>query len=78
MSFNTSRHAINEVNGWVAGRLTNIRAQLKKTDKDDPMYEYLLERITYHERFIDARNSMIGKEMPPDKRAIKRHLINKG
>ena len=77
MSFNTNRSTINEVNGWVAGRLTNIRRQLKITDPEDPMYEYLLERIAYHEKFIDARNSMIGKELPPNKRAVKRHLINK-
>ena len=77
MSFNTNRSTINEVNGWVAGRLTNIRRQLKITDPEDPMYEYLLERIAYHEKFIEARNSMIGKELPPDKRAVKRHLINK-
>ncbi len=50
MSFNTNRSTINEINGWVAGRLTNIRRQLKATDPNDPMYEYLLERIAYHEK----------------------------
>ena len=68
MAFNTKPSTIAEINGWVAGRLTNTRNQLKRTDKDDPLYDYLLERIAYYEKFIAARESLIGKKLPPSRR----------
>jgi len=68
MSFNTRPSTINEVNSWVAGRLTNARNELKRTDPEHPNYDYLLERIAYYEKFIDARNKIIGKKLPESKR----------
>ena len=68
MAFNTRPSTINEINSWVAGRLTNARYQLKQTNKDDPLYDYLLDRIAYYEKFIEARNKLIGKKLPESKR----------
>ena len=69
MSFNTRPSTIAEVNSWVAGRLTNARNELKRTDPSDPNYEWLLERIAYYEKYIDARNKLIGKKLPESKRS---------
>jgi len=66
--FNTRPSTINEVNGWVSKRLSAARDELSRTDKDDPLYEYLLERIAYLEKFIDARSKLIGKKLPESKR----------
>ena len=66
--FNTRPSTINEINSWVAGRLTNTRNELRRTDPNDPLYEYLLERIAYYEKYIDARTNLIGKKLPESKR----------
>ena len=68
MAFNTRPSTINEINGWVSGRLYNAKDQLRRTDKDDPLYDYLLERIAYFEKFIEARQKLIGKKLPESKR----------
>jgi hypothetical protein len=68
MAFNTKPSTIAEVNSWVSKRRTNALYQLKQTDPSDPMYQYLLERIAYFDKYIAARNSLIGKKLPPSKR----------
>jgi hypothetical protein len=68
MSFNTRPSTINEINDWVSKRLTNCRAEMKRTKKGTPEYDYLLEREAYLQKFIDARVSLIGKELPENKR----------
>jgi len=68
MSFNTRPSTINEINSWVNKRLTNARYQLKQTDPSDPLYEYLLERIAYYEKYVDVRTNLIGKKLPTKKR----------
>lgn len=78
MAFNTKPSTIAEINSWVAGRLTNTRYQLKKTKKDDPLYDYLVERIAYYENFIEARNKLIGKKLPESKRDKWKKKLNKG
>jgi len=42
---------------------------LKQTDPKDPFYAYLLERIEYCKTYTDKMDSMIGKKLPPNKRA---------
>lgn len=68
MAFNTKPSTINEINGWVSGRLTNVLDEMKRTPKGTPEYEYLEGRVEYFQKFIDARNSMIGKKLPESKR----------
>ena len=68
MSFNTRPSTINEINGWVSARLSNVHRQMEITPEDDPLYEYLLERKQYLEKFIEARQSMIGKTLPENPR----------
>lgn len=68
MAFNTRPSTINEINGWVSGRLTNVLDEMKRTPKGTPEYEYLESRVEYLQKFIDARNSMIGKKLPESKR----------
>lgn len=68
MAFNTKPSTIAEINSWVNKRKTNALYQLKQTDPADPMYKYLLERIEYFDKYIDARNSLIGKKLPTSKR----------
>ena len=68
MAFNTKPSTIAEVNSWVSKRRTNALYQLKQTDPTDPLYQYLLDRIAYFDKYIDARNSLIGKKLPPSKR----------
>jgi len=68
MSFNTRPSTIAEINSWVNKRKTNALYQLKKTDPDDPLYEYLKERIAYYDSFVEARTSLIGKKLPRSKR----------
>ena len=68
MSFNTRPSTINEINGWVSGRLTNVLDEMKRTPKGTPEYEYLEGRVEYLQKFIDARNSLIGKKLPESKR----------
>ncbi len=68
MSFNTRPSTIAEINSWVNKRKTNALYQLKKTPKDDPLYDYLIERIAYYDRFVAARTSMIGKKLPKNPR----------
>lgn len=68
MAFNTKPSTIAEVNSWVAKRRTNAYYQLKQTDPSDPMYKYLEERIAYYDKYIDARNNLIGKKLPKSKR----------
>jgi hypothetical protein len=68
MAFNTRPSTINEINGWVSGRLTNVMDEMKRTPKGTPEYEYLEGRVEYLQKFIDARNSMIGKKLPESKR----------
>ena len=41
---------------------------MKRTKKGTPEYDYLLEREAYLQKFIDARTSLIGKELPENKR----------
>jgi hypothetical protein len=74
MSFNTRPSTIAEINSWVNKRLTNTRYQLQQTDKDDPLYEYLLERIAYYEKYVTARESLIGKKLPVKKRDRWKHI----
>ena len=68
MAFNTKPSTINEINGWVSGRLTNVLDEMKRTPKGTPEYEYLEGRVEYLQKFIDARNSIIGKKLPESKR----------
>lgn len=68
MAFNTKPSTIAEINSWVSKRRTNALYALKQTDPGDPMYQYLLERIAYFDKYIDARNSLIGKKLPTSKR----------
>ena len=68
MAFNTKPSTINEINGWVSGRLTNVMDEMKRTPKGTPEYEYLEGRVEYLQKFIDARNSIIGKKLPESKR----------
>ena len=68
MSFNTRPSTIHEINGWVSGRLTNVLDEMKRTPKGTPEYEYLEGRVEYLQKFIDARNSLIGKKLPESKR----------
>lgn len=68
MAFNTKPSTIAEINSWVSKRRTNAVYQLKQTDPNDPLYQYLLERIEYFDKFIDARNRLIGKKLPMSKR----------
>ena len=68
MAFNTKPSTINEINGWVSGRLTNVLDEMKRTPKGTPEYEYLEGRVEYLQKFIDARNSLIGKKLPESKR----------
>lgn len=68
MAFNTRPSTIAEVNSWVNKRKTNAEYQLKQTDPSDPLYQYLLDRIAYCEKFVDARTSLIGKKLPTKKR----------
>ena len=68
MSFNTRPSTINEINSWVNKRLTNTRYQLKQTDPKDPLYDYLLERIAYYEKYVEVRTNLIGKKLPTKKR----------
>jgi hypothetical protein len=68
MSFNTRPSTINEINSWVSGRLTNVLDEMKRTPKGTPEYEYLEGRVEYLQKFIDARNSLIGKKLPESKR----------
>ena len=68
MAFNTKPSTINEINGWVSGRLTNVLDEMKRTPKGTPEYEYLESRVEYLQKFIDARNSIIGKKLPESKR----------
>jgi|TARA_B100002019_G_scaffold292016_1_gene313880 hypothetical protein len=68
MSFNTRPSTIAEINSWVNKRKTDALYQLKQTPKDDPLYDYLLERIAYFDKFVEARTSLIGKKLPRSKR----------
>lgn len=68
MAFNTKPSTIAEINSWVSKRRTNALYQLKQTDPTDPLYQYLLDRIAYFDKFIEARNSLIGKKLPISKR----------
>ena len=68
MAFNTKPSTIAEINSWVSKRRTNALYQLRQTDPNDPLHKYLLERIEYFDRFIDARSSLIGKKLPTAKR----------
>ena len=68
MSFNTRPSTIAEINSWVNKRKTNALYQLKQTDPEDPMYAYLQERIAYYDKFVEARTSLIGKNLPRSKR----------
>ena len=76
--FNTRPSTINEINGWVSGRLTSCKDEMKRTPKGTPEYEYLEERVTYLQSFIDARNSMIGKKLPESKRDAWKKKLGKG
>ena len=67
MAFNTKPSTIAEVNSWVSNRLTNVLNEMKRTPKGTPEYEYLEGRVEYLQKFIDARNSMIGKKLPESK-----------
>ena len=68
MSFNTRPSTIAVINSWVNKRKTNALYQLKKTSKDDPLYDYLIERIAYYDRFVEARTNLIGKKLPDNPR----------
>ena len=68
MSFNTRPSTIAEINSWVNKRKTDALYQLKQTPNDDPLYDYLLERIAYFDKFVEARTSLIGKKLPRSKR----------
>ena len=68
MAFNTRPSTIAEINSWVNKRKTNAEYQLKQTDPSDPLYQYLLDRIAYYEKYVEARNSLIGKKLPTKKR----------
>lgn len=68
MAFNTRPSTIAEINSWVNKRRTNALYQLKQTDINDPLYQYLLERIAYFDKYIDARNNLIGKKLPASER----------
>lgn len=68
MAFNTRPSTINEINRWVNKRKTNAEYQLKQTDPSDPLYQYLLDRIAYYDKYVEARTNLIGKKLPPSKR----------
>lgn len=78
MAFNTRPSTIAEVNSWVNKRKTNAEYQLKQTDPSDPLYQYLLDRIAYYEKYVEARTSIIGKKLPESKRNAWRKKLNKG
>lgn len=78
MAFNTRPSTIAEVNSWVNKRKTNAEYQLKQTDPSDPLYQYLLDRIAYYEKYVEARTSLIGKKLPESKRNAWRKKLNKG
>lgn len=67
--FNTRPSTIREINSWINKRRTNYEYQLKQTDPKDPMYEYLLGRIESCKSYTGKLDSMMGKKLPPNKRA---------
>ena len=67
--FNTRPSTIREINSWINKRRTNYEYQLKQTNPKDPMYQYLLERIEYCKTYTNKLDSMMGKKLPPNKRA---------
>ena len=77
MAFNTKPSTIAEINSWVSGRLTNVKNEMRRTKKGTPEYEYLIEREEYLQKFIDVRNSMIGKKLPESKRDAWKKKLDK-
>jgi hypothetical protein len=65
MAFNTRPSTIREVNSWVNKRVAAAQDELRRTDPSDPKYQYLLDRIAYMEKYVDARTNLMGKKLPP-------------
>lgn len=43
--------------------------ELKRTDPNSPMHKYLQDRIEYYDSYVKQLESMMGKKLPPNKRA---------
>ena len=67
--FNTKPSTIREIQSWINKRKTNAVYQLQRTDPNSPMYKYLQERIEYYDSYVQQLQSMMGKKLPPNKRA---------
>ena len=67
--FNTKPSTIREIQSWINKRRTNAMYELKRTDPNSPMHKYLQDRIEYYDSYVKQLESMMGKKLPPNKRA---------